>query len=332
VGRSVCPRTPGRPRVRPSSTSADPVGHPGPGTRAGSDDARPFGGLAWTYQTPPLRALGFTFAIRSSSEIVGRYLHELLVAFEAEVAPSHTYSFVERPPGDRFDVYRDGEIVSSDASPSTALRHLLWDINREAIGSTPERLVFHASGVEQGGRAIVFPAPMGAGKTTLVAGMIQRGLRYLTDEAVAVDPTTLEVQPYPKPLSIETGSWDVLRRLRPDVHPSLEAFLEAGWYVPSATIRRDLVAAPCVPGAVIAPRYERGARSGCVAIRRSEALIVLAENSFNVTGFGAQRGMDVVARLVRSCRCYRLTIGDLDEACAIVLDVLADMVYPEIAA
>jgi hypothetical protein len=319
--------------MRPLRVSADPaIGRPGPRAPERPDDVgRPRDAFAWTYRTPPLRALGFTFAIRSSSEVVGRYLHELLSAFEEAAVPEHVYSFVERRwSGDRFDVYRDGDVVSTNASASTALRHLLWDINRAVITSMPDRLVLHASAVEHEGRAVLFPAPMGAGKTTLAAGLIQRGLRYLTDEAVAMDATSLEVQPYPKPLSIETGSWDVLRQLHPDVDPRLEAFLGSAWYVPPTAIRRDVVARPCVPGAVIVPRYEHGARSRCVGIRRSEALIDVAENAFNITGFGARRGMDVLARLVRSSRCYRLTMGDLDDACSIVLDVLGRTDFPEV--
>jgi len=298
------------------------------------DDAyRPVGASSWAYQTPTLRALSFTFTVRSSDEMVGRYVHELLGAFEANGVPEHTYSFHERrPPGDRFDVTRDSEMVSTDASASTALRHLLWDINRMAIASAHERLVFHAAAAQQGGRAILFPAQAGAGKTTLVAGLMLRGLRYLTDEASAIDPRTLEVEPYPKPLSIETGSWDALSRMRPNAPPSLEAFLEAGWHVAPGTVRRDLVGTVCVPGAVIVPRYEQGARSRCVPVRRSEALIALAENAFNITGFGAREAMDVLARLVRSSHCYRLTVGDLDEACSIVLDALAETVYPDVAA
>jgi hypothetical protein len=288
------------------------------------EDNRFLAETRWAYRTPPLRALGFDFAIRASNAAIGQYLHGLLRAFELPCEPRHVYSFLDREQtgADRYVLYRDDERVSTTRFASTALRHLLWDVNRSVVEETPGLLLLHASAVEHKGRAVVFPAPMESGKTTLVAGLVLRGLRYITDETVAIDPATLTVQPYPKPLSIDIGSWETLADLRPDVDPSLAPFLEAGWFVPPDAIHPDTVASPCVPRLVIAPRYEREARTNLVEIRRSEALITLAENSFNITTFGARRGMEILAAVVRSCRCYRLTVGDLSEACAVVLELL----------
>jgi hypothetical protein len=280
--------------------------------------------MRWAHRGPRLRALGFDFAIRSSRAIVGRYIHGLLSSFEVPGIPRHMYSFLDgrHAHGERLEVYRDGEHVTTTEVASTALRHLLWDVNRKVIEESPNLYLLHASAVEHAGRAVLFPAPMESGKTTLVAGMVIRGLRYITDETVAIDPATLTVRPYPKPLAIDQGSWDALSELRPNVDPSLEPFVEAGWFVPPDAIRKDAVASPCLPGFVIAPRYERGARTELVEMRRPDALITLAENSFNIPAFGAQRSMDILAAVVRRSRCYRLTVGDLAEACAMVLELM----------
>jgi hypothetical protein len=291
----------------------------------GEQDGPPFlDEVPWAYRSPRFQALGFDFAIRTSNGTVGRYLDELLGVFRVPGEPSHIYSFIDRAhtSDGGYALYRGGELVSTTSSPSSVLRHLFWDVNRNVIERTRGLLLFHASAVELGGRAVVFPAPMGSGKTTLVSGLIQRGARYLTDEAVAIAPTDLRIRPYPKPLSIDTGSWEVLRDLRPRVDRSLEPFLEAGWYVPAAGIRRDVIGAPCVPRLVIAPRYERGVPTDLVPIRRSEALVTLAENCFNITDFGPRRSMEILARVVRSSRCYRLTVGDLGDACDAVMELM----------
>ena len=280
--------------------------------------------MSWAYETPHLRALGFEFIVRASSEPVGRYLHGILRAFEDQGERGHVYSFIhpEHAPNHRYELYRDGEPLSSTVFPSTALRHLLWDVNRQVVQETPHLLLFHASAVEHGGRAILFPASMGSGKTTLVAGLLLRGLRYVTDEMVAIDPATSTVWPYPKPLGIDPGSWGILQSLRPVVDPSLVPFLEEGWHVPPGAIGRDVVAPACEPGFVITPRYERGASTELVEIRRSEAMVVLAENAFNITTFGTQASMEAMARVVQGSRCYRLTVGDLADACEMILKLV----------
>lgn len=286
--------------------------------------------MLWAYRGPRLQALGFDFAVRASKGTVGRYLGELMRAFEVRGEPRQLYSFIDREhsPDALYELYRGGEQVSTTSSPSTMLRHLLWDVNRSVVEETKDLLLFHASAVEHGGRAAVFPAPMGSGKTTLVARLVQRGLRYVTDEAVAIDPVTLMVRPYPKPLGIDPGSWSVLSDLRPDVDAPLKPFLEEGWFVPPDAFREGAVAPPCVPRFVIAPRYERGTATNLVEMRRSEALIRLAENSFNLPAFGARRGMEILADVVRSARCYRLTVGDLADACTTVLELL-DTAHPD---
>ncbi|MGQ4517818.1 hypothetical protein ACUH92_02145 [Dermabacteraceae bacterium CCM 9520] len=63
-------------------------------------------------------------------------------------------------------------------------------------------LMLHASAVELAGRAVVFVAPSGTGKSTASVYCAQQpGGRYITDETVYIDTDTLLVYPYPKPLS-----------------------------------------------------------------------------------------------------------------------------------
>lgn len=65
------------------------------------------------------------------------------------------------------------------------------------------RLMFHAAGLADPdtGRSIGLIAPSGTGKTTAVATLGRR-FGYLTDETVIVDPSTLTVTAFPKPLSV----------------------------------------------------------------------------------------------------------------------------------
>jgi hypothetical protein len=54
---------------------------------------------------------------------------------------------------------------------------------------------------------------------------------------------------------------------------------------------------------------------------RAEAAVALAEQAFNFRSLGPGR-LDVIAKIVRGCDCYRLEVGDLDAACRFVLDAL----------
>lgn len=284
--------------------------------------ARVLDGLEWPYTTSTRRALGFEFGVRVMDPVLGAYLDEILVAGPHEGTPRHMYSLVDRGPGRvRFPLYLDGEHVATLGTPGLALNYLLWHINQEVVQHTTHLMLFHASAVERDGAALLFPAPMESGKTTLAAGLVRAGFRYLTDEAVAIDPLTLLVQPYPKALSIDTGSWEVLADLRPQVSGHVLPYVGAQWQVPPAAIRPDAVAPPSVARFVIAPRYVAGAATRLEPVSRAEAMSVLAENSFNLAqiGAGAFAGL---GHVMRGCLGYRLTVGDLDEACRLISELL----------
>jgi hypothetical protein len=65
----------------------------------------------------------------------------------------------------------------------------------------PNHVFVHAGVVGVEDRAIVLPGRSFAGKTTLVAALVQAGAEYWSDEYAVLDADGL-VHPYPKPLSV----------------------------------------------------------------------------------------------------------------------------------
>src|SRR3989337_610946 len=97
--------------------------------------------------------------------------------------------------------------TTSQACLTASLRCLLWHINKRVVEETSRLTLVHAGGLELDGQGIVMPAVMESGKTTTTAGLLRRGLRYLSDEIVAVDPDSLTLLAYPKALTVEPGSF-----------------------------------------------------------------------------------------------------------------------------
>jgi hypothetical protein len=281
--------------------------------------------IPWSHATTSRSALGFDFGVRVMDPALGAYLEHVLLPETHDGRPEHMYSLVDRGPSApaRYPLFFDDTRVAVLREPSYALAYLVWHINQEVVSNTSDLILFHASAVEADGVGLVFPAPMESGKTTLAAGLVRAGLRYLTDEAVGIDPQTLLIRPYPKALSVDPGSWEVLADLRPDLGPDLSPYLGAQWHVPATWIRPDAIATSCLPRFVIGPRYVEGAPTALHPITRAEGLSLLAENSFNLTSHGP-KGLDAMARLVRGCRCFRLTVGNLDEACELIVRLIRD--------
>jgi hypothetical protein len=260
----------------------------------------------WAGSTSRLRLLGFDVEMRSTDSSVVELLTQLYAALRTDGVAAHVLS-LSSAPGARgapaWEVHLDGVRLARSPASSIALRHLLWEANQQAIERTDDLVLVHAAGAVLDGGALIFPGPMGAGKSTLVASLVRAGAGYLTDEVVALDPLTQHVQPYPKYLALD----DAL--VTPD------------------SIRPGAVAAPAPPRLVVAPRYERGAVATLEPLRRGEALSVVAQHAFHLDRHGAHK-LDALAAMVERSLCFRLVSGDVDDATALLLGLLDDLHQP----
>lgn len=269
----------------------------------------------WSYCSPSYRALGHSFRIRSDDSEVGAYVDVVFHEFRVDEPAGVTYSLMDRRPrrNAAYVLYADDTRIGIGRSRSRMLATLLWHVNQEVVRRTDSAFVqWHASAAVREGVCVVMPAPMESGKTTTVAGLLRHGYQYLTDETVAVDGRTLLVQPFPKALSVDRGSWSVL----PELEPRLR-LVEDQWQVPPGSIRADVVAQPVRPRLIVAPRFQRGAATTLRPLRRAEALVLVAQSTFRFTEDPA-RNLDVSARVVAGCDCYELVIGDLDLAVELI--------------
>lgn len=211
-----------------------------------------------------------------------------------------------------FLVVQDGQAPAMIPRESIA-RHLEWLVHAAAIGKLRRRhLLLHAGAVAWGDAGFILCASSGSGKSTLTAGLVAGGFQYLSDEVAALDPDSLMMQPYPRPICVKAGSREALAAHYPalaDEQPELRSDGEAVWYLPLAehAWRRE----PVAPRFLIFPRYEPGAVTRLSAISRRAALERLAAQSFSGDALGA-RGLGALARLAAATECFELTAGSLD--------------------
>lgn len=259
--------------------------------------------------------LGYTVSISATDPALQAYLDRLFAAFPRAGAARHECTITAT--GDRHVLRVDGEVHAEHDRPEGLVGPLVNVLNRRATEQAPHVLV-HAGGVERDGVGVVLPAAMESGKTTLTAGLVRAGFRYLTDEAVAVDRATQALVPYPKPMSLDPGSWPLFPELEPHEPFPTDAYKEHQWQVPPAAIRPDALAPACAARYVVFPSYEAGTTTELVPLPRAEALVELAKQTFRFDQEGRPT-LEVLARVVRGAAVYRLPNGDLDEAVACVI-------------
>jgi hypothetical protein len=268
----------------------------------------------------PYRGLEHSFDIATSDGGVASYLDRILADLRdggrGEVA---RYDLVGA--GSQYVVRHDQETVVMTGRLDRALAVLLWHINSEVVRrSTPCYPVVHAAAAVKGGVTVLLPAAPSSGKTTTVAGLISRaGFGYVSDEAVGIDPATLLTKHYPKPLSIDRGSWPALPELRPE-----HDLVTGQWQVPARSIVPRPATAQAPIRFVIEPAYDPAARTRLVPVTRGTMLMRLADSAFNFAS-APERNLAVLARVAEGAECYRLPVSDLDQAIALIDDLMTPL-------
>lgn len=181
-----------------------------------------------------------------------------------------------------------------------------------------DSLVMHAGGVAKNGSALVLPAVSESGKSTLTAGLVRAGLDYLSDEAIAFRWHSCHIEPYPKPITLDPGSWHLFPELRPNGETGAEV---ASWQVSPDGIRPGCVAEAATARWLVFPKYTYGATTELSPIAKGEALVEACKNTFRFRDHG-RRALDTLAVIVRHCDCYRLAVGSLDDAVGVVTSLM----------
>ena len=233
-----------------------------------------------------------------------------------------TFSIVRRKGGLRLQSTGNGRNRPSDGvliNEGRMMPRIERQINQYLVGALGDRLLLHAGAAVGAGRAVILPATAGAGKTSLVAGLVRRGCGYLTDELVILHARTSSIVPFPKAMSLKEGSFALFESLGPDpTGPEHDRV----WYLDPERLRPgSVVKRPTPISWVIFPRFEAGTKTRIEPLTVGETVLGLFENTVN-TARHKEKGLDRLIGIAKRAPGYRLVFGDLDEACEAVLGIV----------
>lgn len=267
--------------------------------------------MSKTFRTGPFGAGGATFVVdtnRSSlSASINSVLRDLRVA---EPGPSPvTFAVLHRgtpPPSNPWGVWRDGEPCEMTVADFYVLPYLLWEITRLVFERTGDRVHLHGAALVQGGRAVLLAGASGAGKSTLALWLTHRGWGFLTDETALIDPASLLVSPFWRPIGVRRpGPLDLVLGPRP------EGSISEQQLVPASSIGELAGTTPL--GAMAFPVLVPGDPAAVERLTPAEALVELTRH-FPGLAKGGRAGFRRLGRLADEVPAYVLRFSDLDDA------------------
>ncbi len=291
-----------------------------------SDDVR------WGWRSAVCSALEHDFVL-DIEPVSGFHEHlaPLVAPFRVRhgVAPTrpNRYEILRDDEPGRCVLFYNGERVASGRAGRDLAGIFSWHLNQSVIESSVDRhVLLHASAAVRCGMTVILPADQESGKTTTVAGLLREGFEYVTDEAVAIRPEDCAIEPFPKSLSLDAGSWSLF----PDCRPTTHTGWMTQWQVPAKALGAGVLAGLAAPPRIIVfPRYVAGARTALEPVTRGEAVQELARMTFHFRRH-PQRNLAVLRRVAARARAARLVIGSLDEAVEAVESMVSDTLMEEL--
>ena len=181
-------------------------------------------------------------------------------------------------------------------------------------------LVFHSGMVARDDKAIIMPGESGRGKSTLTAGLAYNGWRMFSDEFALLRPETIELYPYPRPVSLKNQSIQVLGDRVPETQ-----FSRLFENTPKGTIRylrppaESLKAShrPATPLMILFPEYNATAPAKVEEVTKIEAFALIRGASVNCDRLG-EAAFEGIAALTERCPVFRITYRSQDQAMEMV--------------
>ena len=223
----------------------------------------------------------------------------------------------------------DGEHPFASLPVDHAFPLLEWAMNWCISTQAHHFLTLHAAVIERNGCAAIMPAPPGSGKSTLCAGLINRGWRLVSDELALISLTDGLISPLGRPVSLKNQSLQVIAKFVPgavlnkvthDTSKGSVSHMKA----PAEHIAR--IRERVKPRWVIFPKYIPGSTAELTPRSRANSMLELGRNSFNYTVLGLS-GFEVLGGVISASDCYDFRYSQLDDAVQ-VFDQLAAREMP----
>jgi hypothetical protein len=294
------------------------TGHPAPGHDRST----------WASTSTAFRGLDFCFRVATDDPAFAATVDAVLAPLrwsaapgQPDVPPETVAEYTVSAVDDRYTLALDGFIVAEELAPGAAVANLLWHVNQMVSTTSTRFLQLHASGVTASGITVAFPASMNSGKSTLATALVTKGFVYVTDETLAIDPSSGIVHPYPKSISLDEGSWRLFPAFEEIGAGSNARFAHHKWHLDPRRIAAT-VAGPTPLGLVVFPRYTPGAVAAPSRIDPARVATELAQNAFNLVTLG-QPGVDTIVATAQDVPGYFMPFDDLTDAVACIVDLVA---------
>jgi hypothetical protein len=214
------------------------------------------------------------------------------------------------------------ELQYRDHRKSNVLSYALWAIHRMVPTTASDFLFLHAGVASRDGQAVLVPAPMEHGKSSLILALLLQGFDYLSDELGTLDPLTERAVPFPKRITLGQESLRFFPGLEERLvdRDGISAQLSQRYIRPE-----DVGTTPGKPVPVrwlVFPTLDWDGPPRVSTLSRAEAVEKMAANCYNLYRH-KDRGVRLLADIAKGAEAFRLDGGTPRERASFLSDAFS---------
>lgn len=199
---------------------------------------------------------------------------------------------------------------------------LEWGMNWCVAAFDYSHFIVHAAVLVKEGKAVIFPATPGSGKSTLTAYLSQNGWHLYSDEMAIIDMDSNRVSPLYRPVSLKNNSIDLIKQWFPEIICTDTA---------KGTQKGDVALFKCMDwntyqdleevaiAGVVFPKFVADHDINIYNLDKIEGFSKLCTNAFNYNIVG-ERGFNTVAKVIDNSVQFEVHYSNLTEVNDFLLD------------
>ncbi len=213
---------------------------------------------------------------------------------------------VKMPQNKQWQLWQDTTLLLEAEAVTYLFEPLMQAALEQLITPAADHLVFHAGGVALAEWGVLLCGVSGSGKSTLTARLLQKGFRYLSDEALAVDLSIDVMRGFARSVVLKAGS-DFIWRSQQASNEAPTLPHGIAWITPSYLGSKTIPHAS--PQLLLFPKFVPGSDLVVEPMSAGDAAFTLLQNLANARNLPEQ-GFRLTAELAREVPAYHVIYGD----------------------
>ncbi|MEP2652290.1 MAG: HprK-related kinase A [Paraglaciecola sp.] len=211
-------------------------------------------------------------------------------------------------------LYIDNQRPFNPVHPDLLMPSVEWGMNWCIASLDYSKLLIHSSVLVKNGKAIIFPATPGSGKSTLSAYFALHGWHLYSDEMAIINFNSNTVKPMHRPASMKNKSIEVIKRYCDEASLSETTFNTHKGDIAHVKLKTrqqfDLLEDAKIV-AVVFPKFKVGSELLIQEITKVEGFAKLVHHSFNYSVLG-ETGFSTLKAVVENCTFFTSHFSSYD--------------------